>query len=385
MNGAASRPVFAERLGRLHRDPLVLSAFVGIIVALFVLTSIFVDRYQQKESDIARRWFQMGEAALQSSQPALAVTDFQNALAYARNNDGYRLRLAQALIAANRPQEARAHLLSLVQEEPGDGFVNLELARLSARAGQGAESQQYYHAAIYGVWPDDPVLHRIDVRFELCQFLMDNHQAGRAEAELLGLKAVLPADLPDAHLRLADMLTKVGDDRTALEQYREVLAREPGSYPALVGAGDAAFRLQEYGAAEEFFRKAVAEQPNDRHSAELLDVSRFVRELDPYVRGLTSKTRAERASRDFDLVLRRLEQCWHPPQPSNPIAQALQTGRQMEPRLRSGRMLRDPDLVDSTMTWVFHAETAARQQCGPLTAQDQSLLLLAAMYPAGGS
>ncbi len=377
--------MFAERLGRLHRDPVVLAAFVAIIVAFFVLTSVFVGRYQQKEAAIARQWFQMGEAALQTSQPDLAVNDFQNALAYSRNNEGYRLRLAQALIAAHRLHEAQAHLLSLAEQEPGDGFVNLELARLAAHAGLISEAQRYYHAAIYGVWPQDPVAHRTQVRFELCQFLLDNHQTARAEAQLLGLKAALPADDSAAHLRLATLLTQAGDDRTALEEFRAVLAREPRSHDALVGAGDAAFRLQEYGQAEDFFRRAVAEEPQDRHAVELLETTTLVRELDPFLRGLPAKERADRTLRDFNIAMRRTQECALLPSPPPGVIQALARGNPIQPRLRKRDMWRDPDLLDTTMSWVFQSEAAAQGACGPLSPEDRALLLLAGIYPAGGS
>ncbi len=385
MNGAASRPVFSERLGRLNRDPLVLAAFLAIIIALFAFTSLFVARYQDKEAALGRYWFQLGEAALQGAQPDLAVNDFQNALAYSRNNDGYRLRLAQALIAANRPQEARAHLLSLVEAEPGDGLVNLELARLAARAGQVREAQRYYHAAIYGVWPQGPVAHRIQVRFELCQFLLDNHQTARAEAQLLELRAVLPPDDPDAHLRLATLLTRAGDDRTALEEFRAMLAREPRSHDALVAAGDAAFRLQQYPEAEEFFRRAVAEQANDRHSSELLELTTMIREFDPFLRGLPSRTRADRALRDFDIALRRVQQCTQPPALVRGMFQSLQQARQIQARVSRRKLWRNPDLIDTIMAWVFQSETAAQQQCGPSSVEDRALILLAAKYPAGAS
>jgi tetratricopeptide (TPR) repeat protein len=385
MNGAASRPVFSERLGRLHRDPVILAAFLGIIIVLFGLTSLFVDRYQHKESAIAADWFQRGETALQSSQADQAVNDFQNALAYAPNNDAYRLRLAQALIAAHRLQEARAHLLSLQQVEPGDGFVNLELARLAANTDQISTAQRYYHAAIYGVWPENPVRHRIDVRFELCQFLLDHQQTARAEAELLGLQAVLPKDHPEWHLRLAELLTRAGDDRTALEQYRQVLAEQPHNHEALVRAGDAAFRLQEYGQAEEFFRRAVAEEPQDRHAVELLETTTLVRELDPFLRGLPAKERADRTLLDFNIAMRRTQECALMPSPPPGVIQSLARGNQIQLRLRKRNMWRDPDLLDTTMSWVFQSEAAGQQECGPMSNQDRALLLLAGIYPAGTS
>ena len=77
---------------------------------------------------------------MQANLPVAAAEDYRTALTYDRENRQYRLRLAQALLAANRFNEARAHLLSLWEQEPADGEANLTLAHLYSRRGNRAEA-----------------------------------------------------------------------------------------------------------------------------------------------------------------------------------------------------------------------------------------------------
>jgi predicted Zn-dependent protease len=147
----------------------VLAVTLVLIIAGFVFTQYFVNLHRQMESDLAVRWFTRGEQAMQAQLPAAAAEDYRNALSYDPDNRQYRLRLAQALLAANRWNEARAHLTSLWEEEPADGEVNLTLARLNAQRGDYSNTIRYYGNAINGVWNDDPRKRRIATRFELAR------------------------------------------------------------------------------------------------------------------------------------------------------------------------------------------------------------------------
>src|ERR1051326_6531788 len=144
-------------LSNLNREPLVFSAVIVLLGAFFAFTSVLVGKYHEQQAELARDWFQRGEKALQAGRYSEAVDDFQNALVYEHDNQEYRLRLAEALVAANRTQQARAHLLNLLEDEPGDGEVNLELARIAAKEGNLRDAQRFYQGAIYGVWQDDPI------------------------------------------------------------------------------------------------------------------------------------------------------------------------------------------------------------------------------------
>ena len=138
---------------------------------------------------------------MQANLPNVAADDYRTALSYDPENEDYRLRLGQALVAANRLNEARAHLLSLWEDEPASGDVNLTLARLFAKRQDPKSAIRYYNDAINGVWDDDPRKHRIDVRFELSNYLLQQRRTTEAQSELMALLAEDPRDLAD-QLRL---------------------------------------------------------------------------------------------------------------------------------------------------------------------------------------
>ena len=97
-----------------------------------------------------------------------------------------RLHLAQALMAADRGPEARAHLLTLWANQPGNGPVNLELARLAATEGDMTTALRHYHNAIEGAWDEAPEDRRRHARLELARFLVDlKHATPQAQAELI--------------------------------------------------------------------------------------------------------------------------------------------------------------------------------------------------------
>lgn len=135
----------------------------------------------------------------------------------------------------HRPQEARAHLLSLWEKEPGDGTLNLELARLAVVWGDTPQAIRYYHAAIYGVWPDNPAEHRLQIRFELSEYLLQHHtvlDAKDAQAELVALAAELPPQDAFAQTRLGTLLVQAGLYARALAAFRNALRdRYQGNRP----------------------------------------------------------------------------------------------------------------------------------------------------------
>src|SRR5690349_16340197 len=130
-------------LWSLERETLVLLSLIALGI-FFVITGFTVNRYHASQLPLGGRWYQRGEAALRSNRPEEAVNAFHTALVYARNNTLYQKRLAEALIKANHRVEAEAYLRSLWVRQPGDGTVNLELARLSADSHNAPEAIRYY-------------------------------------------------------------------------------------------------------------------------------------------------------------------------------------------------------------------------------------------------
>ena len=377
----------ASRLNIINRERLLLAGLIVVIGAFFFFTTFAAHAYHRKQDQFGRMWYWRGEQALQQGHPAEAVEDFRDALAYSRDNDLYRLRLAQALMADHRPQEARSYLLSLWEQEPGDGTINLELARLAAMWGDTRQAVRYYHAAIYGVWPDEPTKHRWEIRFELIAYLLQRNtvqDTKDAQAELVALASELPPREARDQLQLGTLLLQVGLNARALAAFEAVLAAQPNLMPALKGASEAAFRMGEYQTARHYLLPIVAQDPQDQSSLEMLNLCELVGKLDPYAHGLTSPERARRAVHDFQIALARAQKCAAPAMRpatqttasasdlSSLLAQAQSRKSRISERLLAG----DPSAVDSTIDLAFKLEKASAL-CAPAGLEDKALGLLA--------
>jgi len=363
----------ARRLSIIQREHLLLAGLVVVIAAFFALTTVAAHAYHRKQEQFAERWYRRGEQALARARPGEAVEDFRNALAYSRDDDLYRLRLAQALVADHRPQEARAHLLSLWEKEPGDGTVNLQLARLAVMWGDDAQAVRYYHQAIYGLWPDEPMAHRWQIRFELSEYLLGRHDvqnAKAAQAELVALAAELPPQDAAEQAHLGTLLLEAGLYARALAAFRNALAEKPNLLPALEGAGESAFRMGDYQTARHYLLPVVAQNPHDAQAAQLLDLSELVLKLDSSERGLPSRERAHRAAHDLEIALARADKC----SSSSPSLGALAQQARSIPA-SEGLLARNPDALDKTMDLVFKLENAAAK-CPASSLEDQALVLL---------
>ena len=308
--GEPECPFCSERLGyfwSLRRDTFLVLVFV-LLILLFVITGFAVRRYHAVERGLAQDWYSQGEQALKAGHAEAALADFRNALAYSRDNSLYQLRLAQALAATGRVQEARTYLLSLRDREPGNGPVNLELARLAVREHAIPEAVQYFHDAVYSEWDGDPVVQRRAVRLELVKFLLDSDQKAAARAELIAVAANLP---PDAELQtqVGALLMKAGGYDDALRLFRQALAAKPHSAPALAGAGECYFLTGQYARAELYLDQALRQDPNLTQAAAMRDTARAVLDLDPFIRWLGEQERERRARQAFDQAMTRLEAC----------------------------------------------------------------------------
>ncbi len=165
---------------RWRREATIIISLVAVGVVLFAVAWLLTRTFERRRDALARRWFNAGQQALSASQPQTAVADLRSALFY-KDNDLYRLRLAEALAQANHTDQAKAYLLNLWEERPGSGNINLELARIAAAQHNIADAMRYYHGAIFGVWDSDAIERRLETRLELIRFLL------RAEPDLLRL------------------------------------------------------------------------------------------------------------------------------------------------------------------------------------------------------
>jgi tetratricopeptide (TPR) repeat protein len=362
---------------------VVLLACILLLVILLGVTAFVNRMYRKKVHTLADDWFAQGEASYQAGNVAAALTDYRNALVYSPSNSKFQFHLAQALAAAGRGDEARSYLLSLLSESPGDGEINLALARISARQGAMVDALRFYHSAIYGGWENDPLGARWQVRRELCEYLLDHGLRSQAEAEVIGLANNTPPGDID-HLKLAgDFVLRAQLWGRALEVYRTVLQADPQDADALAGAGSAAFELSEYPQTLEYLDRLPSEKRTDPKIAEKIETSRQILDSDPFFSNLSVEEKAGRTTKALVQALSRLQECARQrgeslaQNPPDTDLQNLYTTGQEKQRDWSEHMLRlHPDRVNPAMSFVFQVENLAAQRCGEPQGEDRALWLL---------
>ena len=356
----------------------VLGVIVAALVPAFAIAHAIVGRYEDERRQLAREWNSRGERNA-ADNPLAAVIDFQTALSYGAA-ESTELKLAAALAAAKRPAEARAHLLTLWAEQPGNGEINLELARIAGSAGPLPEAVRYYHAAVDGAWEDDAPAARRTARLELARLLLASGERTRAQAELIALGADLPPD-PQLITEVGRLLVQSGADNRALALFDRALALDASDADAARMAGAIEFRAGNDRQAVAYLNRAAAIRPLDAESRGLLDVSTRALALDP----AAVKGARQRAQRIMDAILvararhQRCASASPPPADSDRLA-ALGDRMARAAVLRRQALERDGDLADETLSLVFDIESVGG--CGPDSVDDRALQRLAARRPA---
>jgi predicted Zn-dependent protease len=375
-------------LWSVPRNTLLLLSLLVLII-LFVITTLAVKAYHAHERELAQQWYAAGERELKAGRAEAALEDFRSALIYTRNDSLVELQLAHALVAAGHLSEASAYLLGLWEREPGNGTVNLELARLAAQSGSAPEAVQYYHNAVYGQWEADPAQHRRQAGLELAEFLLRIRQKAQAQAELIALTADLPPD-PGLETQVGMLLLKTGEYEHAMPLFRQALRLRPNYTPALEGAGEASFEMRNYRDARGYLARAKREGALSTQSQSLLDTATLILESDPLARRLSAQERARRALLAFSQSMERLSGCAaargvsfeNGPQQSdlqkvNALALAL------KPKVRERNLARDSDMLVKVTDMVFEIEKVTERACGEPQGMDLALLLLSRVQEGG--
>jgi predicted Zn-dependent protease len=359
----------------------VLTIMLIALVPAFAVTGAFVRTDRTFLNAEAARWRAQGDRDLAAHQPDAAVEAYRTALARGGDDAAVRLQLAAALIEAGRATEAESHLRTLWTEAPGDGTVNLTLARLAAESGRLPDAVRYYHAAIDGAWERDPVQARRDARFELVNLLLQHHDAIGARSELIVL-ADLVKDDSDLTLRVARMLVQAGDARTALTLARRVIMARPRDANALALAGDLLFRNADYVAARNLLQRAARQGPlSSDAEAELRDAEDALA-VDPLAPRLGSITRQRRLRSVLMTARARMDACVMAAgaQPG-PDLLALQDRLASAEHDAHANRRPDPDTLDDALAVVADIEQLPDTRCGPSSPQDRTLRLIARAHP----
>lgn len=422
-----------ERLAKRRlvlQDTLALLGIFASTCVLAVLTYLIFKSYSQHQQDAAARWKRRGEAALLKHNANAAVFDLRTALGYAREDRTTEMELASALAEAGRLQEATAYFNTLWDKEPGNGNINLQLARLAVRQQQTASAIEHYHAAIYGVWEGDGAIRRRQVRLELARYLISQARFGEARDELL--IAAGNDTTTRSLLEVAGLLAEAHAPNDALHLYREVASRRPIVTEAVEGAGQMAFSMGHYRTANLYLDRAVTvagsgAQPlvNRPLTERNLQIARAVLAAYPSPQ-LPERERLRRVIRAYETARVRFASCSsrlpdragnaagaqsaeaRGSNPSsngagaNPASKGTETGaaqtggtvnpaeiaalatrwQQTRPRLRIADLEKNPELEPAAMQLVYDTEQITARACGPPTGLDAILLRIAAASDA---
>lgn len=356
------------------RRSISLIWLIVAVVPCFALTTALTRVHRGQLARVAAEWSVRGERALQNGDAADAIIDFRNALSYDGESRAVRLRLAQALVAADRPDEAIGYLATLRDDEPGNGPVNLELARIYARRGEIGTATRYYHGAVEGAWSSNGEDRRRSARFELATLLVSSGDKAHAEPELVALTSDPPSD-PATLKQIAGLLVRAGLLDHAQRVLLTVLSTNPRDAGALAQIGEIAFQRRDFTAAARYLERA-APATTDAMIRRDAFTARLVLASDPFARRLTRAERAWRAHQAFAAAQARLAACLQRVPADAALrdlrvrSDALQRNA-TEPHLRA-----DPDAIDAVMDFTFDVEAAAAARCGAPEGIDRALHLL---------
>jgi Tfp pilus assembly protein PilF len=368
------------------RDSLTFLSLVLITVVLFLVTLFLFRSFASHRQELAQRWSARGQSSIDAGQPEQAIIALRTALSYAPGQRNYELLLARALGDAGHTEESYNYFLGLWETEPGNGLINLNLARLAAKKNDPQTAIRYYRASIYGTWEGDGTVRRREVRLELSRYLLARHDLSGARTELLIAGGNAPDDTALA-LTLAPLLEQANASRDALNYYQKVLAQEPSNETALEAAGRLEYQSGHFDEAHRLMEQATHEQAAGASSQEpitasdraILEYSGRILALAP-LKKLPNNERVARILNARELAKRRFDACNAKLSTASGLSAPLQGLRTKwtakEATLDRAALLNDPNEQDATMLLVFDTEAQTANICGAPTGDDSLLLLL---------
>lgn len=371
-----------EKRKLMVRDSIALFSLFVITVVLAALTYFLFSSFSRHRDVLARRWQANGERALSSGHPQQAVQALRSALEYAPDRRDIEIELASALAAAGQNLEATAYFNSLLETQPGNGLIHLQLARLAAKEGNATLAEEHYQRALDGTWQGDGYLRRLSVRMELAGYLISRKDYGQAVTELRTASGNAP-NVSGTQIAIAGLMEQAQDPTDALEIYREQMRHRDAPLAAFEGAGRTAFALGRIALAREALARAVnhpefAAQNEATRETILHMLENSVRILqlypDPYI---SVRARATRILNDANIARARLASCFANTNAAGELADLQGQWQQVPASLTVRALEQDPQLEQTTMSLVYDTEEQTAQLCGAPTGDDALLLKIA--------
>jgi tetratricopeptide (TPR) repeat protein len=379
-----------ERLARrrlILRDAVSLVTLFLITAVIFTLTLLLFRSFTNHRQELGARWKARGEAALRAGHPEIAIDDLRSALAYVPDR-ATEIELATALADAGKIQEATVYFTTLWESAPGDGTINLQLARIAAKQGNESQALFHYQSALDGTWQGNGYDRRREVRLEMARYLISRHENNPARTQLLIAAGNAPDD-PVIKIEIASLLEQAAAPQDALGIYRSLIARANPPIAAFEGAGRTAFALGLYRVAADSLSRALAAPlasglPDSQKVADrdMLDTSQRILLLYPAF-DLAPRKRAERILSLKRIARERLTECAGSSPAAPPkLAGLVSRWDQLPPELTLSQLEQQPDLEQAIAQLVWDTEAVTAQVCGAPTGDD-SLVLRIAHNPAG--
>ena len=360
------------------REPLILIVLTAIAVVFFLAVSFLTRIYRDRQASQAAKWYRRAVYDQQKGYLEQALTEFQAAELHSRGNFNYQLGLAKTLAQLGRTDQAYTYLLSLHEQQPESGTVNLELARIFAKKGDAATAIRYYHNALYATWLADAENQRLAGRFELIEFLLRENDKTQAQSELIALAANLPPSAQQ-RARVGELFLRIQDYGHALAQYQEALQQNNHDTAIYKGAGQAAFELGRYPLAKRYLQAAAEADSKDTQTSDLLQTTQLVLTMDPFVRSISVSQRHQIVIDAFATAGELLKAC---PATDTTEDRLAPKWKELKSEVNRVGLKENPDLVDTAMNLVFSVEQAANAKCGAPSGKDRALLLIAKLHEA---
>lgn len=386
-----------ERIQRrrlIVQDTLALLSLTLVTICIGVLTYFFFHSFAEHRSVLEKRWYKRGQIAMTAGHPAEAVEDFRSALSFSSTNANYQMALAEALAASGRPEEAAAYFSTLHDAEPGDGYLNLQLARLAVRRGNSPQAIEYYQTALNGMWSGQGTERRLQIRLELAQYLISLARPVEAQGQLLAAEGN-SLDNPAALFKIANLLRQADDPTDALTAYQRVVHHRNAAPAQVLASLDAESQMNasmgQYKRAAQALIRYIAKSRQYPRAATAKQKQDVEQQLDIYLRmlqlipfdSLPPRQHNARVLQAAAIAHKRYESCLqtsqshNDPNAANPDLLALGTQWTEFGSPNAHALEGNASLQDRIATWTNQAEILTAKVCGAPTGEDVLLLQLA--------
>ncbi len=368
------------------RDSIAfLSLLLGTAV-LFAVTLFLFRSFSSRRTVLAQYWSDLGAQDLRGGKPDDAIVALRTALFYAPGTARYEEMLARALGEAGDTEESYQYFMSLWDAQPGNGEVNLQLARLAAKRNDFPAAVNFYRAAVYGTWAGDGVVRRAEVRLELARYFIAHHDLPAARLELVVAGGNAP-DGYDRDMAIASLLEQARDPADAWTYYQRASVLQPDDPSAQEAAGRLAYGVGDYENSEHLLARALAERdashavgPQSLDDRIMMENAARILELMPSST-MPVRERVERILAVRAIAKKRFDGCSAHIPTAQPLSSSLQAlaARWLGPdgTADSLALLGDAALQDSAMQLVFATELQTEKFCEPASGDDALLLRLA--------